>query len=38
MEGPNAKFFYKKMNVKERFEEDWWAGTQHKVRKGIDSK
>ena len=33
-----AKFFYKKMNVEQRLQESWWAGTQHKVRKGIDSK
>jgi len=33
-----AKFFYKKMNVEQRLQESWWAGTWHKVRKGINSK
>jgi len=36
--GITAKFFYKKMNVEQRLQESWWAGTWHKVRKGIDSK
>ena len=36
--GTVAKFFYKKMNVEQRLQESWWAGTRHKVRKGIDSK
>jgi len=26
------------MNVEQRLQEGWWAGTQHKLRKGIDSK
>jgi len=26
------------MNVEQRLQESWWAGMQHKVRKGIDSK
>jgi len=33
-----AKFFCRKMNVEQRLQESWWAGTWHKVRKGIDSK
>jgi len=26
------------MNVEQRLQESWWAGTQYKVRKDIDSK
>jgi hypothetical protein len=36
--GKIAMFFYQKLDITERLQEGWWAGTKHKVRKGIDSK
>jgi len=35
MEDPECKVFYKSLYVEERLQETWWAGTWHKVRKGL---
>jgi len=33
-----AQFFNQKLDITERVQQNWWAGTQQKVRKGIDGK
>ena len=36
--GQVAKFFYKKIGIEDRLQENWWRGAQQQVRKGIDVK
>jgi len=36
--GQVAKFFYKKIGIEERLQENGWRGAWQQIRKGIDAK
>ena len=36
--GQVAKFFYKKIGIEDRLQENWWRGARQQVRKGINAK